>query len=322
MRDSASRRLRRGTAGDKLPPHIGLHVAFTCEQGDQRMKLGITFYSFDTLLTTGQKSLDECMVFCAREGVEAVDMMVYYLDDPVGQAAGIKARLKELGLELAGYGVGNNLCVEGEAERATQVQMILDGIDAAAAYGATNMRVFGGHPPKGQELKKSMDLAVQGLKQVTDLAEERGVVLGLENHGWCPGTSGETLEIIERVGSRMVKPLIDTGNFLGADQDILEGVRELAKECIHVHVKDYLVVPHSEAGKAGVHGSRTGKTQFRMPRSVGEGSVDFKAVFGVLKEAGFAGSLSIEHESPDPSFDALATSIRNVRAARDSAEGE
>ena len=91
----------------------------------------------------------------------------------------------------------------------------------------------------------------------------------------------------------------------------------MAQASLHVHVHDYLVVPDSEAGKEGVHASRPGKPHSRTPRAVGEGSVDLVAAFGILKEAGFKGSLSIEPESPDPGFDALATSIKNTRAARD-----
>ena len=87
-------------------------------------------------------------------------------------------------------------------------------------------------------------------------------------------------------------------------------------------VKDYLVVDESEAGNEEVHASRTGKTHYRKPRAVGEGSVDLVSAFKVLKEAGFKGSLSIEHESPDPGFSALAASIQNTRAARDAVHGK
>ncbi|MFH0964410.1 MAG: sugar phosphate isomerase/epimerase family protein [Planctomycetota bacterium] len=283
------------------------------------MKVGITFYSFHQLLTDGKTTLEECIDFCAREKVETVDILAYYLKDAHAEIPGIRRKLESAGLELAAYGVGNNLCLEDAAKRTENVEMIRTGIDVAAQFQAPLMRVFGGFPDKEQPLERSLSLAVEGLRAVAGHAEKRKVILALENHGRCPGTSAETLDVIRRVGSPAIKPLIDTGNFLGADQQPLDGVRELAPTCVHVHVKDYLLTDTYVDSDTFCHRSRTGKTIFRGVRAVGEGSVDLVAAFRILADAGYSGSLAIEHEGPDPSFEAVAASIRHTRKCRDAA---
>ena len=285
------------------------------------MKVGITFYSFHQLLTGGKATLEECIDFCARERVETVDILAYYIKDPHADIPRIQRRLERAGLQLAAYGVGNNLCFEDAAKRKEHIEMIRSGIDTAAEFGAPLMRVFGGSPHKGQALERSLSLAVEGLRAVAAHAEKRKVILALENHGACPGTSAETLDVIRRVGSPAIKPLIDIGNFLGADQDPLEGVRELAPTCVHVHVKDYLLTDACDDADPNCGRSRSGRTFYRQTRAVGEGSVDLMGAFRILKAAGYSGSLAVEREGPDPSFEAAAASIRHTRKCRDAALG-
>ncbi|MDF1660026.1 MAG: sugar phosphate isomerase/epimerase [Verrucomicrobiales bacterium] len=101
---------------------------------------------------------------------------------------------------------------------------------------------------------------IKRLKEVAPLAEERGVILGLET----TIDADEHLHIIDSVGSPAVQVYYDTGNSHGNGYDINKEIRQLGNDLIcEVHVKD----------KSG--------------EIFGNGEVDFKGALQALEEIGY-----------------------------------
>ena len=101
---------------------------------------------------------------------------------------------------------------------------------------------------------------IKRLKQVAPLAEEKGVILGLET----TIDADEHLHIIESVGSPAVQVYYDTGNSHGNGYNIEKEIRQLGKELIcEVHVKD------------------------RSKKIFGQGEVDFVGALEALNEIGY-----------------------------------
>lgn len=101
---------------------------------------------------------------------------------------------------------------------------------------------------------------IKRLKQVAPLAEDKGVILGLET----TIDADEHLHIIESVGSSAVQVYYDTGNSHANGYDINKEIRQLGKELIcEVHVKD------------------------RSKKIFGQGEVDFVEALKALDEIGY-----------------------------------
>ena len=77
---------------------------------------------------------------------------------------------------------------------------------------------------------------VDVLKQLVPHAEEKGVVLGLEN----TLTAEQNLEIIDRVGSEIIQVYYDVGNSTHYGYDVATEIRQLGRERIcEIHLKDW-----------------------------------------------------------------------------------
>ena len=153
---------------------------------------------------------------------------------------------------VAAGGILNRIPLATEPQSAVYV---IDAIEAAHALGAKNiLTAFFG---KGDLCMKNSDgkyidrkdgryssyqlnaakvkRVVEALRQIAPRAEEAGVIIGLEN----TLTAKQNLEIIDAIGSKMVKVYYDVGNSTGNGYDVPGEIRLLGNEGIcEVHLKD------------------------------------------------------------------------------------
>jgi sugar phosphate isomerase/epimerase len=149
-----------------------------------------------------------------------------------------------------------------------------------------------------------------------------GVDICLELH---PGTSiynaASFARLADVVGDN-VKVNLDPSHFWWQGIDPVTTVRELAGRIGFVHGKDTLIHPE----RVALHGV----LDFRWPgedmpwhfAAVGRGRdvAEWRALFGALAEAGYAGPVSIEHEDPDLEPEAgIEASLEGLRAALEGA---
>src|SRR5438874_5616899 len=106
-----------------------------------------------------------------------------------------------------------------------------------------------------------------GLRQATAIAERAGVNLAVENHQDL--ASEELLWLCESIGSQRFGITLDTGNPLATAEEPVDFARRVAPYVKNVHVKDYQVYMSNE-----------GYRLVRCP--LGQGVVDFPALFGIL----------------------------------------
>jgi sugar phosphate isomerase/epimerase len=145
----------------------------------------------------------------------------------------------------------------------------LGGSDAEAMMRAARMLgiglVSGGLPPEHAPV-------------VAQLARRYHVRIGIENH---PERHPD--EVIAKIGADgdVLGACIDTGWWLTQGYDPAAAVRALGPYLFHVHLKDI-----REAGKHDTV-------------ALGDGLLDVAAVIAALREIGYTGSLSIEHEPED-----------------------
>jgi len=177
------------------------------------------------------------------------------LRDPV-----IRKKYLELGKQfgitfhsVAAGSILNKIPLSTEPQSAVYV---IDAIEAAKALGAKNILIafFGNGDLRlkdsvgnYRDLKdgkfssyeldsKKFTRVVVALRQIVPRAEDAGVALGLEN----TITAKQNLEIIDRIGSKIVQVYYDVGNSTGNGYDVPSEIRMLGNDRIcEVHLKDW-----------------------------------------------------------------------------------
>lgn len=120
------------------------------------------------------------------------------------------------------------------------VPRLAERVRLTARFGGRAVRTFcGDSGTSREEARRLIDVAAPALRHAAGAAEAYGVDLAVENHG--DFTSGELVELIERVGHPRLGACLDTGNSLFVREDPLECARRLAPHVKSMHLKDWRV---------------------------------------------------------------------------------
>ena len=127
-------------------------------------------------------------------------------------------------------------------------------------------------------------------------AQAAGVKICLEN---CPSTGNFAVSpytwrlALEAVQSDALKLCFDPSHLVKLFIDVYKAAERFALHIGYVHVKDCAILDDALADKGIWHNNDY--WQHRIP---GDGVVDWRRLLSTLREAGFDGDLSIEHEDP------------------------
>lgn len=226
------------------------------------------------------------------------------------EAQKIKAYLKEYGLEISSLAYYDNNLHRDPEKRAFINNHVKKCVDAAVMLGAPMVGTFVGRNID-RSIKDNFEEFEVVFKDLVAYAESRGVKIIIENcpmEGWqvpgLPGTISFTPELWEemfrRVPSESFGLNYDPSHLLFQLIDYKAPARDFIKRIFHVHAKDAEVFEDKlkyygvfNRQLSGSHGD--GYWRFRMP---GLGQVDWKAFIQVLRDNGYDGVVSIEHEDP------------------------
>ena len=112
--------------------------------------------------------------------------------------------------------------------------LLLADVDTAAEIGSPFLRIFSGPVPEDAN-----DPAWENAKAVIDRAETKGILIALENYANEPGgTLAEIQAVLDHFPVPTLKTNIDTGNYAGWNQDLLEAIDAIGDRAAYVHVKD------------------------------------------------------------------------------------
>ena len=127
-----------------------------------------------------------------------------------------------------------------------------------------------------------------------DLGREYGIKYAIENH---PERTPQ--ELLARIGDygEWIGVTEDTGFWPRFGYDPVRATRELKDHLLHVHLKQ--VRPEGESWESCAYD---------------EGVIDMRAVVETLKEVGYAGALSVEHEPRD--HDPMPAVVRSAEQLR------
>jgi sugar phosphate isomerase/epimerase len=227
----------------------------------------------------------------------------------VQEAVKINGYIKALGLTITSLAYYDNNLHHDPVHRAFINAHVKKCIDAAVMLEVPAVGTFVGRN-KNKNMKENFDEFETVFTDLVSYAQDKGIKLMIENcpmEGWqvegLPGTISFTPELwremFRRVPNKNFGLNYDPSHLLFQLIDYISPVAEFKDRIFHVHAKDSEVYADKLA-QYGVFnrqlgGESTGYWQFRMP---GLGQVDFPALIKALKDAGYDGVLSIEHEDP------------------------
>ncbi|KKC29202.1 sugar phosphate isomerase/epimerase family protein [Caldanaerobacter subterraneus] len=224
------------------------------------------------------------------------------------EAEEIKKYFKEYGLTISSLAYYDNNLDKDPEKRKFINNHLKKCIDAAKMLGTDMVGTFVGRNIE-KSIKDNFDEFERVFTDIIAYAEDRGVKIIIENcpmEGWqvqgLPGTISFTPELWEEMFRRIPSPNfglnLDPSHLVWQFIDYIEVIPEFKDRIFHVHAKDTEIF-EDKLRRYGIFGRQLspgmGYWRYRMP---GMGKVDWERFIKTLKESGYDGVISIEHEDP------------------------
>ena len=288
------------------------------------MKIGVSSYSFSQYMKHTGCSYFRICDEAKRIGFSGIEFInlnwkgVAETDDEKALAREIRAYCEKIGLEIIAYTVGANLLAEdGDAE----IENVKYCLDVAKELGAPLLRhdlTFRMPDRRGYTWRDALPVIVPRVREITRYAAQLGIRTCSENHGQIFQDADRVESVIREVGDENYGWLVDMGNFICTDGDILRSVRTAAPYAFHVHAKDFLWKPCTEPRPEGWGGS-AGGNHWRGT-VLGHGVIPVRACVDILRNAGYDGWFSLEFEGWEENVKALESGFAYLRDT--AAQGE
>ncbi|GMV91144.1 MAG: hypothetical protein AMXMBFR82_09220 [Candidatus Hydrogenedentota bacterium] len=251
---------------------LGINLEFVRHQ-DKPMEWGVEKaaelgYDFvEPMVHWGRELLSEAGYF------HSVSM----LDDPYR----VKRACEKAGVRLSGLSAHCPLC---KPEISTEY--LKQAVRFAAECGAPVINTDEGPKPKWTSEEEDHTLMRYVLHEAAQLAEARGILIGIEPHQQYSKSPKGLDKIYSLVDSPAIGINFDTGNSYLSGEDPIVWLEHVVDRLVHLHAKD-ISVQQSDAERGKVTGTPVGC-------ACGEGVVDWAKVIDVCKRAKRDIVLSVE----------------------------
>ena len=229
--------------------------------------------------------------FCGQHGCHGAELTSYYFPADTDDAFLLQLRRHAFlrGVEISGTAVGNSFTSPQAERRQQEVELVKRWVDQAAVMGAPHIRVFAGNAGS-LSLAEAQRLCIEALEECAAYAGNKGIFLGIENHGGIVAHPDGLLEIVRAVQSPWVGINLDTGNF--HSEDPYRDLRLCAPYAVNVQVK--------------VEMQRPGR-----PKE----PTDLEQIVGILREVNYQGYVALEYEAAGDPFTAVPEWLGKLKAA-------
>ena len=242
--------------------------------------------SLDTTTEFASKAGISCMEVVAAPGGKLLDLTGF--DEQ--RADQVKALLAEKGVEISSLANYCNAIEPGKNDEVVATAKMM--IDAASLLGVNTICMITGYPEGDNDkfvtIKKVMPLV---FRPIIDYAKDKGVRIALENYFRTCLQGIDTFDcLFETFPDDNFGLNYDPSHLVHQECNHLLPVSRYAKRIFHTHAKDCLVNAEKRA-YAGVYGK--GWWRYVLP---GQGNINWGEYTSHLRENGYLGVMSIEHE--------------------------
>ena len=214
----------------------------------------------------------------------------------------VRSALERRGLVMPMLCCSPDFTKPGAEERRQEVERERRMIDATAFLGGGYCRVLSGQRRPEVSREHGVRWVVECIRELLDHASEKRVVLAMENHYkdnyWGHPEFAQKrdiyLEILNQIQSPWFGAQYDPSNALLAGEDPIELLEMVKRRVVTVHASDrYLKPGHTLEELRSVEDS-VGYAAILSHGVVGKGLNDYPRIFGILRQAGYQGWISIE----------------------------
>lgn len=230
-------------------------------------------------------TLEEALDHIARCGFRHIELMstpphMFPRHLNASQRRSIKEAISSRGLTLVSlqptyYDL--NIISVNPAIREESIRQIKENIDLAGDLGARILVLVTGkrHPLLPMPMETAWPLALDAIRELNEVARERGVVIGVENvRNQFVDRGDDVQRMVAELADENIKAVIDVAN-ANVVESPLAALAEVKEHLVLVHLSD-----------------NDGRTWTHSP--VGQGNIDFAAVAAKLREIGFHGPCILE----------------------------
>jgi len=246
--------------------------------GKNKIALGVNM----EFVRSADKSFEWGVNKAGELGYEYVEPMVHFgrqmlcesgyfhsvstLDDPLQ----IRRMCEKAGVKIGSISGHSLLCQPRKG-----AEYLIQAIRFAGECGATIVNTDEGPKAPWTTIEEDHVLMRYTLKEALDVAEPRGILVGLEMHEQYTKTPAGFDRIFNLVQSPSLGVNFDTGNSYLAGQDPITWLEHLKAHLIHVHAKD-ISQAHSDAERGKVTGTPVGC-------ACGDGVINWAKVIEICK---------------------------------------
>ncbi len=246
----------------------------------------------------GEK-MDTIVEFASEAGFDALEIDVrpgcehLNVEMEAGEAEAIIERVRDAGLQISQIACYVDISDADESERERNQDVLRAAVEMASANGVQNVGCLAGKPCGEMDRYETIDeIAAPFYNDLCPRAAEMGVRFAMEN--WFATNImhlGHFEHIFEAVPHENFGLNFDPSHLYHQQIDHLHAVEVFADRIFHTHAKDTEIVQH----KLRWLGNRDGRSWWRYVIP-GFGEIDWGVYVARLRDNGFDGVLSIEHE--------------------------
>ena len=297
------------------------------------MLIGISSYSLDPLIESGEMTLYDAIDWAAKQGADCMELVPFafrFLDDTDSSSKldidfihKVVRYAHDAGVKLVNYSVLADLCKETPVELANEIARVKRHVDVAAELGLSIMRhdVSAFRRPRGEnglaDFDRLLPQIVDAAGQIADYAATRGVCTLIENHGFFANGCDRVERIINAVGRANYGLLLDTGNITCVDEDPAAAARRLSGMARMIHLKDFYIRKRDPGDTTefdcGGHWFRSMAGKYLRGSILAQGDLDIYDILAQIKLSGYDGAIAIEFEGFEEPKYATKVSLDNAR---------
>lgn len=266
-------------------------------------KLAVFPKGFVTALAvTHEMSLLQWLDLAATLDVDGVELYPpFFAGDDDRYFAALRRELDERGLAMPMMCYSPDFTTPDDEARRREVTAAQRMLDICVILGARQCRVLSGQARPGISREQGLAWATAGIEALLDHAERTGVFLAIENHYkdgfWEYREFAQKmdlfLELLERIPSPWLRVNYDPSNAILAGDDpilLLEAVKD---RLISMHASDRYLTGGTLESLRQADGT-LGYPENLHHGIIGRGLNDYDRIFGILRDIGFDGWISIE----------------------------
>lgn len=294
------------------------------------MMLGLSSYSLDPAIASGEMTLYDAIDWAAAQGAECMELVPFsftFMDDErhidSEYIKKVVRHAKDAGIKLCNYSVLADLCKEDPDALRDEVARVKRHVDVAAELGVPVMRhdVSAFRRPHGENgleyFEKLMPLMVESAGAIADHAAQYGITTLIENHGFFANGCDRVERIIRAVNRPNYGLLLDTGNIACVDEDPAVAAQRLASKAKMIHLKDFYIRKRDPGDTTqfdcGGHWFRSKAGKYLRGAILAQGDLDIYEILGTIKHSGYDGDIAIEFEGLEDGRYATGVGISNAR---------